>query len=270
MKPIRSLRRGRAGLLGAVAVLLLGLTWGVAGAWAAGSSASPGGQKSVARFGFTATPDGFNPFTAATSASYEILNLNYDMLTKFDAATWQPAPSLAESWDVSNGGKVWTFHLVRNAKWQDGKPLTAADVAFTYNYIIKNQMGAFTSYTEFIEKAVAVDPYTVQLICSQPKANMLGLWVPILPEHLWKAIDPKLAGSSYQNPLPIIGSGPFKVVEYKRSDFVRLDANKDCFRGAPKVDELIFQTYQSQDAMTQDMKSGCAGQNAVSWPAFRS
>ena len=46
------------------------------------------------------------------------------------------------------------------------------------------------------------------------------------------------------------------MVEYKRSDFVRLVANKDYFRGAPKVDELIFQTYQSQDAMTQDMKSG--------------
>jgi peptide/nickel transport system substrate-binding protein len=96
----------------------------------------------------------------------------------------------------------------------------------------------------------------VQIICSQPKANMLGLWIPIVPEHIWKSIDPKKANTTFQNDPPIIGSGPYQVVEFKKSNYVRLTANNMYFRGAAKNDVLIFRTYQSADTMTQDMKSG--------------
>jgi peptide/nickel transport system substrate-binding protein len=223
---------------------------------ASAASPSPSAAPVTLHFGWTANPDSLNPFTATTQAAYEILNLNYDLLTKVDPATWKPAPSLAKSWETSADGKVWTFHLVHNAMWQDGVPLTAHDVAFTFNYIIDNKMGNFLTYTEFIQKAVAVDDYTVQIVCSQPKANMLGLWIPIVPEHIWKSIDPRKANSTFQNDPPIVGSGPYQVVEFKKSDFVRLVANPHYFRGAPKNDQLIFQTYQSADTMTQDMKAG--------------
>jgi peptide/nickel transport system substrate-binding protein len=92
--------------------------------------------------------------------------------------------------------------------------------------------------------------------CRQPKANMLGLWIPIVPEHIWKSIDPKKANSTFQNDPPIIGSGPYQVVEFKKSDSVRLVANPKYFCGAPKNGQLIFQTSQSADTMTQDMKAG--------------
>jgi peptide/nickel transport system substrate-binding protein len=236
-----------------VALISLFFLAGTAAAVSPSPSAAP---TTVIHFGWTANPDSLNPFTATTQAAYEIINLNYDLLTKVDPATWQPAPSLAKSWETSVDGKTWTFHLVHNATWQDGVPLTARDVAFTFNYIIDNKMGNFLTYTEFIEKAVAVDDYTVQIICSQPKANMLGLWIPIVPQHIWKSIDPKKANATFQNDPPIIGSGPYQVVEFKKSDYVRLVANKTYFRGAPKNDQLIFQTYQSADTMTQDMKSG--------------
>src|SRR5665811_1950906 len=109
---------------------------------------------------------------------------------------------------------------------------------------------------KFIDKVEAPDATTVVFTCSKPKANMLGLWIPILPEHIWSKIKPADAEKSFKNPPPIIGSGPFQTVEWKKGAFVRLVANKNYWRGAPKVDEVIFQTYQNQDTMAQDLKTG--------------
>ena len=91
---------------------------------------------------------------------------------------------------------MWTFHLREGVKWQDGEPFTADDVAFTYNYIVDNEMGAFSSLTTFIEEAVAVDDLTVEIRCSKPKANMIRTWIPILPEHVWSKVSPKAAGAA--------------------------------------------------------------------------
>ena len=117
-------------------------------------------------------------------------------------------------------------------------------------------MGAFTGYTPFIKRVVAIDPYTVRFVCTRPKANMLELAVPILPEHIWSHIDPEVAADTYRNGPPVIGTGPFQVVEYRPNKFVRLVANKQYWRGAPKVDELVFQIYQSPDTMQMDLRSG--------------
>ena len=141
-------------------------------------------------------------------------------------------------------------------RWQDGEPLTAKDVAFTYNYMIDNDLGMFIDYMKFIEQVEAPDATHVVFTCSKPKANMLGLWIPILPEHIWSKVSPKEVENKFKNPPPIIGSGPFQTVEWKKGEYVRLVANKDYWRGAPKVDEVIFQTYQNQDTMAQDLKTG--------------
>ncbi len=184
---------------------------------------------------------------ARVFVSYEIWALNYDLLVGFRAKDWPTSP--ASGWRPTgrppDDGKVWTFTITDKAKWQDGEPLTAADVAFTYNYVIENEMGLFIDYVKFITKVEATDDTHVVFTCSKPKANMLGLWIPILPEHIWSKIPPKDAEKSFKNPPPIIGSGPFQTVEVKKGSFVRMVANKDYWKGAPKIDEVIFQTYQN-------------------------
>ena len=133
-----------------------------------------------AQFGTTFDADNLNPFVGYSGTAYEIFHLNYDFLVGYDTDL-SPRPELATSWETSPDGKVWTFHLRQGVTWQDGEPFTAADVVFTYTYIIKNDLTAFTSYTNSIEKVVALDDFTVKMTCSAPKANMLRLWIPILP-----------------------------------------------------------------------------------------
>ena len=256
----RRMGRRRAPVIAVVALLAVGLVWGLGSALAGGESASPAAGKTVLRLGWTNDPDNLNPFIGYESSSYEIWAINYELLVGFQASDMANVPGvgLATKWETSPDGKVWTFTITDKSKWQDGQPLTARDVAFTYNYVINpaHPMSMFIDYMKFIEKVEAPNDTTVVFTCSKPKANMLGLWIPILPEHIWSKIKPADAEKSFKNPPPIIGSGPFQTVEVKKGGFIRMVANKDYWRGAPKVDEVIYQTYQNQDTMAQDLKTG--------------
>jgi peptide/nickel transport system substrate-binding protein len=254
----RGMRHRRAVVVAVVALLALGLVWGFGSALAASESPSPAAGKTILRLGWTREPDNLNPFIGWGTPSYEIWALNYDLLVGFRPSDMANVPGvgLATAWETSPDGKVWTFTITDKAKWQDGQLLTASDVAFTYNYVLKNKMGMFIDYLTFITKVEATDATHVVFTCSKPKANMLGLWIPILPEHIWSKVKPADAEKSFKNSPPIIGSGPFQCVEWKRGEYVRMVANKGYWKGAPKVDEIIFQNYQNPDTMTQDLKTG--------------
>jgi peptide/nickel transport system substrate-binding protein len=85
---------------------------------------------------------------------------------------------------------------------------------------------------------------------------MLGMWVPIVPEHIWSKISPNAAQNSFQNHPPIVGTGPFQTVEFKKGQDIRMVANKSYWRGAPRIDEVIFTPYQNPDTMVQELRSG--------------
>jgi peptide/nickel transport system substrate-binding protein len=251
----RAPRKPRATLVLLVAVaaaLLLGLA---ASAPASAASASPSTSLTF-RVGWLLEPENLNPYIGLLGQDYEIWHLNYDFLVGFDTKTLAPRPEIATSWQVSADGKTWTFKIRQGVKWQDGKPLTAEDVAFSYNYIVKNNLQTLAIYTGGIVKATAVDASTVTLTTSEPKANTLAMVVPIVPEHIWGKISGKAASTSFANPIPIVGSGPFQVVEWQKGKFIRLKANKSYWGGAPKVDEVIFETYTNADTMTADLKAG--------------
>jgi peptide/nickel transport system substrate-binding protein len=240
-------------LLLIVLLTLLGL-FAAQSASAASPSASAAG--STFRVGWLLDPDTLNPWLGYLGQDYVIYHLNYDYLVGYDPKTFAPRPELATSWSVSPDGKTWTFKIRDGVKWQDGEPLTARDVAFTYNYIIDNQISLFAAYTDGIIRAEAVDDATCVITCSRPKANMISNIVTIIPEHVWAKIPVKEATTSFQNPPPIVGSGPFQVVERQKGKFIKLKANKSYWGGAPKVDELIFEYYTNADTMSADLKSG--------------
>jgi peptide/nickel transport system substrate-binding protein len=252
----------------ALATVVVSVT--TAGADDASPTASPSGDgKTILRIGGTVDADNLNPFIGMETTTQEIFTLNYDYLTDFDPATLAVRPRLAESWETSADGKEWTFTVRSGVTWHDGEPFTAADVVFTFRYIIENEMGMFTGFTAGIESVEAVDDTKVKFTLSQPKANMLALMVPILPEHIWSNVDPEDAGKGYQNKPPIVGTGPFQVVEVQEGSFVRLVANKEYWGGAPHVDELILLTYSNPTSMAEELKAGVLdGASALPYASF--
>ena len=250
--PRRVARLSTALLILAVALLA---ALALAGTALASASPTPA-EKTILRVGWVQDIDNLNPFIGLQGNDYMLWHLNYDFLVGFDAKTLEPRPELATAWETSPDGLEWTFTIRSDSTWQDGVPVTARDVAFTFNYIHDNELLNLATYTNGITKAEAIDDTHVKISTSAPKANMLRMVVPILPEHIWSKVSKKAATSTYQNAPPIVGNGPFQIVEWQKGKFVRLEANPDYWGGAPKVDEVIFQLYTNADTMSQDLKLG--------------
>jgi len=246
----------RIGITVVAALVLLGL--GAAPALAE-DEASPASisEPLTLKVGWVNDLSSLNPFLGLISPSdYEVYQINYDFLVGFDSATLDPEPALATEWSVSDDGLVWTFKLREGVTWQDGEPFTADDVAFTINYIVEQGANAYSSNVLFIEKATVIDDLTVEVTCTDPKADMLAAAIFVLPEHIWSQVDMEEAFTSYENPAPLVGTGPFQVVEWEQGKYLRMEANKDYWGGAPNVDELLFTYYTNPESMVFDLEAG--------------
>ena len=247
-------------LLFFVVLLAAGLVWGLAGAFAASSSPSPAPGQAELKIGWTSEPDNLNPFIGWATTTYEIWAVNYDFLFSWGINN-QPILDLASQFPtkanggISPDGKIWTVHLRPNLKWSDGQPLTAADVAFTYNYVVKNHMANMAVTTVNLAGAKEINPTTVEIICSQPKADMEKIFLPILPKHIWEHVSPQAAATSYSE-MPIVGSGPFYTVAFKKGAYVEMVRNPYYWGTKPAMDKIYFEMYQNPDTMVNDLERG--------------
>jgi len=249
-----------------LAVLIAAALLALPGAASAADTPSPAASPVEYRIGIAQDYDGMNPFSSWSSITWECFRLCYDFLTWYDA-DYKPAPDLAESWEVSPDGRTWTFHIRRGMRWHDGKPLTARDIAFTYNLILDTQHWAYIQYLTGVKKVTAPDDRTVVIETRKPNATMLALYVPILPEHIWKKVDPDRL-ETFRN-MPFVGSGPFRLTELKKGKWVKLEPNPDypaALGGPPAVDAVYFVIYQNADSMIEDFKAG-ALDAVVDFPA---
>jgi peptide/nickel transport system substrate-binding protein len=221
---------------------------------AVGQDSSGEGEKVTLRMGSTNDIDGFNPFKIVEIPSYELMGLTYDLLVDTSPKDSSPVPGLADSWETSDDGLTWTFHLNKDAKWHDGKPVTSEDVAYTYQRILDEEQGLYIDAVKQIDSIETPDEHTVVFKTKKPSVQMLNTYVYILPKHIWEKV-PEEETKSFKNE-PVIGSGPFQAVEWSEGQFARLETNPDYFRGIPKIDEIIFQFYDNDDTMVQALKNG--------------
>jgi peptide/nickel transport system substrate-binding protein len=91
------------------------------------------------RVALTQDIDSVNPFLATLQSSTEIGRLMYEFLTTYDAKDQHPVPALATRWTFSADRLTWTYTIRDDARWSDGKPITAQDVAFTYNLMMRDK-----------------------------------------------------------------------------------------------------------------------------------
>ena len=246
------------GLLVVLICVVAAAVMGFAGG-AGGSSAKNGG---TLKMGTSSGIDSLNPYVAFNQDAYATFQYIYPILVQYDKTNLHFAPFFAKSWKSSNGGKTWTFKTVANAKWTDGKPLTAADAAWTINTDIKYQgTGAanVAGLIAHITKAEAPNPTTLIVRYKQAAGNVLGQFQQffILPKHIWsnhtghKGADLK----TFANNAPVVGSGPFKLVKYTKNEIALFQKNTSYWGTKPKIDAFGLRMFSNDDAMVSALKA---------------
>jgi peptide/nickel transport system substrate-binding protein len=215
----------------------------------------------VFRLGSDSSIDSLNPFVAFQSDADTTFGYIYPELVQYDSQM-RIVPDFATSWSESDGGKVWTFHTVPNAKWSDGKPLTAQDAAWTLQTILKYQNTATSNsagYVTDMTSAAAPNADTLVLTYSQPVANVLAQVeeVYILPEHVWAkyATGNGKGLTNFQNNAPIVSGGPFTLISYTPGEVALLKRNPLFFGPKPHIQGLGLEFFDDADAMIEALKT---------------
>ncbi len=210
-------------------------------------------------FGWAGKPDTLNPAYSFLSESYYVYDLIFNTLTKEDP-TGKFVGDLATDWKVSADGLTWTFTLPDNLKFHDGTPATSDDMAWSIKAVIDNPEGWSTTatYVAGFKDVTAPDAKTVQITLEHPISNMLfrlsALY--LLPRKVFEPLKTTKELQDFANE-QAIGTGPFKLKTFDKDKGVLiLDANPDYFQGRPKIDQVIFQTFDNKDAMVQALRVG--------------
>jgi len=207
------------------------------------------------RVGATTIWDAMNPATGWES--YVLRYWFYDGLIEWTELQGFE-PGLAESWEVSEDGLVWTFKIREGVTFHDGTPMMAEDVAWSMNLLMAGKIGPLELYVEGFEEVVALDPTTVQITLSEPTALMETArlhYAWILPRSVWEGkTDDEIL--EFEDPASLIGTGPYKIVEYVEDEHMIVEANENYYRGKPVIDRIVIQQYATEDAMVQALLSG--------------
>ncbi len=246
-----------------IAALLLAACGGAAptaapeGGQPAAATGAEDAPPAVVRIGWGGSPDTLNPGAATLEEAYTLFELVYSSMYELNL-DGSYSPELATSVEVSDDGAVYTFKIRDDMRWHDGQPVTAQDVVFSYQFYQKHDDFPFMpAYTGSFDTIEAPDDQTVVLTLTEAIPNIESqlFWLFILPEHIWAEYDTPEGAAAFEN-TAMIGSGPFKMREYRQGEFVDLEAVKDHPVSPPKVDQVVFQTFDNQDALVQALLTG--------------
>lgn len=218
----------------------------------------------------TTDPKGeFVPIYSSTLYDSWVNNLVFDgLITNNEKG--EPIPNVAESYEVSEDGKTYTFKLNKGIKFTNGQELTAKDVAFTFTSICDpgydgprmdavNNLVGYEEYNKGDAKSVegikVIDDYTISF--TNKNTDAAGIWnfgYGIMPESVYKfekgnfqAVKDKL--------LQPVGSGAYKFVHFKPGQEVKFEKNADYWKGEPKIPYVVMKVTNAQ-TLLQELMAG--------------
>ena len=225
-----------------------------------------------------ASPEGFDPAPYTTGNTFDASSHPiYNRLVEFEPGGTKVVPALAESWDVSEDGKEYVFHLRKGVKYQTtdfftpSREFTADDVIFSferqrdknspwYEYTAGISYEYFNSMdmTTLIDKIEKVDDHTVKFVLTRPEAPFIANLGMDFASILSKEYADKLEADGKKenlNQFPV-GTGPYTFVAYQKDAVIRYKANPDFWKGKEKIDDLVFAITVDPGVRMQKLKAG--------------
>lgn len=257
-------------LAGAVILAVLG-----AGAWPSlAPSAGAAGAESP-RYGGTFTkslnygdPGSLDPIAKAEVAAMMVTMNLFDRLVKLDPVAKKVVPSLAERWEIKDGGLTYVFYLRKGAKFHNGREITARDVKYSLerlsdpknaspsvNFLVgvKGLEAFQQGRASEIAGLEVPSPYTLVIRLEKPRPTLLmDLSAPaagVVPKEEVERLGPDFG----QRP---VGSGPFRLVSWRKDDEIVLEANRDYWAGRPYVDRVVFRIMREEATRDAEFQAG--------------
>jgi peptide/nickel transport system substrate-binding protein len=256
----RTATQGHAGGALALIVLLAACGGGTTGGARAGGAGATepqyGGNVILATF---AEPVLFNPLYSQDVPSSDVEELLYVGLMRSNERLEMLPHVAVDEPEISEDGLVWTFRMRDDVRFHDGTPLTAHDVAFTYNVLLHaDYTGPRAGSFRTLERVEALGDHEVRFTFSEPDARFLSLsGYGILPRHLLEQVPVAEMGDyrafNVQQP---IGAGPFRFASWTRGQNLVLEANDDYFEGRPYLDRVTFRFVSDQTTAVLMLETG--------------
>jgi peptide/nickel transport system substrate-binding protein len=222
---------------------------------AASGEAQPGG---VWRRASIADAEMLNPILSSDSPSAAVQAMIFPGLIGQDPFTgeFEPEGSMSESWEVSEDGLTWTFHLRDGVVWSDGDPVDAADFKFTYDAIGSDLVETpRKDNLEGIESIETPDPLTVVVQYSEVRCDAIGnLGLAWLPSHLYAADFSDIMENEL-NEEPTVSAGPMKFKAWTRDDNLTVERNETYWEGSPNMEGMIYKVVPDPGAQLAQLQS---------------
>ena len=241
-----------------------------------------GNHDQVFFWGNGSEPSDLDPQTTIGETESHIFNALFEGLVSVDAAYQHPVPGVAEKWDISPDGRVYTFHLRHNARWSNGDPLTSHDFIESYRRILSPALGAqyaemFFNHVEVINARAfwegkitdfsqvgfeAPDPYTLIVHLKEPAAYFLQVcnhnsWYPVhLPTILkYGKFDEK--STAWTHPGNFVGNGPFRLKAWHSEQDLVVERDPNYWDAANvRLKEIHFLPTENLDTEERDFRAG--------------
>ena len=208
-----------------------------------------------------------NPNIASDITSSHIHYHTFSRLTFDSAIDGSQIPDLADYWEVSDDGLVYTFHLNPDAVFHDGDPVTAEDVVYSFDSVMDETSLSVrrSDLMQVVESYRAIDDHTFELTALDTFATTLiksAKLVAIVPKHIWEPIPfadwGSAPGATGQDPAQVVGSGPFRFGEWVQNDHVTIERFEDYFvpEMVPTIDSFTLRITPEASSALQTLVTG--------------
>lgn len=212
----------------------------------------------VLRVAYNTEQANLNAALVASNAVYLVASKVLEPLAEMDGLAGGVRPLLATAWDAAPDGRTITFRLRQGVKWHDGRDFTSADVQFSAMEVWKALQNFGRAVFKDLSAVDTPDAHTAIFRFDAPiplqlVLNAIPALTAVLPRHLYAGTDIR---ANPRNAMPV-GTGPFKLTENRRGEYVRLDRNPDYWdRTQPFLDQILFRAMPDKAAIAAAHEAG--------------
>lgn len=238
-----------------------------------------GNRRGILHLGNGTEPESLDPHLTTGVPEFNVISALLEGLVREDPKTLEPRPGVAERWEISEDGRVYTFHFRDNARWSNGDPVTAGDFVYSFRRMLSPRLGAEYAYMLHIIRnarayhageledpgtlgVAAPDDRTLVVTLEKPAPYFLSMlnhhsFYPVHPPTVERHGGPHDRNNRWARPGNYVGNGPFTLTEWRTHQHISVDKNPLYWNAEQvRLNGIVFYPIDDQQAEERAFRSG--------------